>query len=220
MGVPVPLVGPVRALRAGALAVSALTLALAAHLLAGGLLPAGPALLGAAVALGCVATAVTGRRLGLGSIWAGLAGSQALLHLWFGATSRVGGCGWLRHGGWPSGHLHGTSVGACLGSTAPADSATPAGELAASGLFTGDPVAMLGAHLLAVLLTGWLLGRGEAVLWRLWSRLVTPFRLPLPAQPPASARSPQRWFPAGSAPPPSRRILPARRGPPVDQAPG
>jgi hypothetical protein len=224
MGVPVPAtdpvsMGPVRALRAGALAVPALALALAAHLLAGGRTPPGPALLGAGVAIGCVATVATGRRLGPGPIWAGLAGSQGLLHLWLGATSR-GGCGRLRPDGWSANHLHGMSVVDCLGAAAPAGSTVPPGAPVAGGPFIGHAMAMLGAHLLAVLLTGWLLGHGEALLWRLWDRLVAPFRLPRPARPPTSARSPQGWFPARPAPPPSRLILPARRGPPVAHAPG
>jgi hypothetical protein len=230
MDVPVPLVGPLRALRAGALTVAALALALAAHLVAGGRLPPAPALLGAAVVLGCVATMVTGQRLGRSAIWAGLAGSQGLLHLWLGATSRVSGCGWLRHGGWSSDHLHGSPLANCLSLTGPPASPMPTAGLT-TGHFAGQAghyltglaahhlTAMLAAHLLAVLLTGWLLAQGEALLWRLWDRLLDFVQPPRPARPPASTRSPQGWFPAPVAPPADRRILPARRGPPVGHAP-
>ncbi len=217
MGVSGPTIGSLRLLRAGALTAPALGLALTAHLVAGGSTPAGPALIGAVVAVGCLATLATGRRLGRRSICFGLAGSQAALHLWFGSTGRDAGCdvgGWIRHGPWSPGHLHGSSVVDCLGTAATTGRAADTSAAV-------DGVAMLTAHLAAVVLTGLLLGYGETLLWRLLGQLARFFRFsPTTTRPPALTRSPQGWFPSPPPPPAGWRILPARRGPPDGYAPG
>jgi hypothetical protein len=152
--------GP-RALRAAALAVVTVALALAAHLLAGGPRPSTATLAQAvvvmAVAMAVVLTLRAGRPRSTTGLLVGLGGSQLLLHQWF-ALATPGECAGQLVGHLPGGHLL-TSV-------------LPWGLLAQTAracATTGDAsVTMLtvavAAHALAALLTVALVARGEALL--------------------------------------------------------
>lgn len=197
-------------LRAALLATAAVSLALAAHAVAGGRVPDLLALAAAVVAVGCAAVLVTGRRVGRAGTTAGLVLGQAALHGWFALTTDHA-CSVSS----ALGHVHGGAAH-CLPE---ATSAVAAGT--ASGPHqVAAPALMLATHLVAVVLTALLLAHGDALLWRL-AATVRRFR-PLPA--------------AGSAGPtpgrvpvqPSLRRATSRlrcstwhlRGPPVARATG
>lgn len=124
-----------------------------AHIFGGGTLPSGEASMALAALVMAAATLVPGRRLSLGTITALLGIGQVLLHEALSLHTRGAACGNVL----PSGQHHGPQAATCL---------TP-GE----GLFLhADPaLAMVLAHLLGAAVTAVLLGRAEAVLWRLAS---------------------------------------------------
>ncbi len=195
-----PATGGLRLLRAGLLATACVSVALAAHTSAGGHAPDAVALLTATVGVGCAALLVTGRRLGPHTTVVGLVGGQAALHLWFALTS---GQDCAVTGAFT--HAHGVaSRCAPLAGVPPERAATPGAASA---------VAMLLAHLGAVVLLGLLLAHGDALLWRLAGLLPRP----VPAPPSPVVRTPWRLAAVG------RRLTPAgrhaetawpRRGPP------
>jgi hypothetical protein len=152
--------GP-RLLRAAALAVVTVALALAAHLLGGGPRPSaatlGQAVVVLAVAMAVVMTLRAGRPSMTGAL-VGLGGSQLLLHQWF-VLATPGECaGQLASHLLPGGHLL-TSVlpWGLLAQTARACATT--GDASATML-----TAAVVSHALATLLTGALVARGEALL--------------------------------------------------------
>ncbi len=148
---------PFRMLRSAAVAAVILTLAAGAHTLAGGQLPPGPVMAActALVLLGVVlltrwkltATALTGI-LGAG---------QWMLHAAFSVLSESAPTGPA-----PVRHLH----------TAAATGVPAAHDLPHSHLPADLDPPMLGAHVLATLVTAVVLDRGEAALWALaaWLR--------------------------------------------------
>jgi hypothetical protein len=161
-----PATGGGRALRAAALALAAVSLALAAHTSGGGERPGGLALLAAVVVLGCTATLATGRRIARPTAVVGLLGTQLGLHAWFALTS---GHACSVSGLVLGGHHAVPSVAGC----------PPATDATASHVASGGPAAvMLTAHLGAVVLTALLLAHGEAALWRLADLVHGPVRLP------------------------------------------
>ncbi len=152
-GVTSPATGSARLLRAGTLALAAVSLALAAHTLAGGQRPGVLPLLAAAVTLTCGAVLMTGRRVGAVSTTAALVAAQAGLHAWFSATTGTG----CTLSGWLTGH-HAVAVS---GSCPPPAAAAAAPDAAPAAMV------MAAAHLAAVAATALLLAHGDALLWRL-----------------------------------------------------
>ncbi|GAA4360054.1 hypothetical protein GCM10023145_34510 [Angustibacter luteus] len=201
-------------MRAGAFALAAVSLSLAAHTIAGGPLPAPLALLTAVVGVGCVAVAATGRRIGGLGIGAGLVAMQGLLHVWFSLT---GGHGCDVGGIVLSGHHHGAA--ACAqGVSAAATASHPATSSSAGGM---SGLAMPVAHVLAVLLTSALLARGERALWQLatlartylTSGSLVPARATVDAAPAVRRPAPVDVRVTGPADPGRTAI--GRRGPPA-----
>jgi hypothetical protein len=150
---PGPLRGRARALRAGVLGTTALGLALAAHLAGGGHRPPLTLLLVCAGLLGLTAVTATARRVRLRLLLPLLGAQQVLLHLAFDAGAGAAACGAVDP---HAGH----TAGAVL-------SCTPG---AAAMAMPGWPMTL--AHVLAVVLTAWLLVRGERTLWALADRVV------------------------------------------------
>jgi hypothetical protein len=151
-----------RVLRAAALAVVTVALALGAHLIGGGPRPSAATLVQAivvsAVAMAVVTTLRAGRPISTTGLLVGLGGSQLLLHQWF-ALATPGECaGQLVGHLLPGGHLL-TSVlpWGLLAQTARACATT--GDASATMLTVA-----IAAHALAALLTGALVTRGEAML--------------------------------------------------------
>ena len=201
--VSTPSAGGLHALRAGLLATACVSLALAAHASAGGRVPDALALLTALVAVGCAALLATRRPLGQVPTVVGLVLVQAALHLWFALTS---GQGCAVSGALT--HTHGLAP-----QCAPLVGAAP--EPASAPASAG--VLMLLAHLGAVVLTGLLLARGDALLWRLACLLPRPVPSDVDLVVPAPAR------PAAVVAPTTLRPRPVdtrwrRRGPPCAAA--
>jgi len=149
-----PLTGRSRLLRAGVLGSASMLLATGAHLMGGGAVPSAGLLAVAAFLVGLVAVTATSRRCRLRLLLPLLAVEQAVLHLVFNAADAGTAC---LLAATHAGHAA-TSGGGCL----PADPMTMA----------PPSPAMWVSHLVATVLTAWLLTRGEAVLWALAERLV------------------------------------------------
>lgn len=133
-----------RALRVTVLGGTSLALATGAHLVGGGALP-GPGLLTVlAVVLGLIAVPLTRRRCRMPLLIAALGAEQLALHLVFGAAAGLSGC--------VAAGAHHAQVLGC----------TPTAAVDAG---RADAVMLVG-HVLAVLITAWVLARGEAWLWR------------------------------------------------------
>lgn len=156
---PRPVDGSARLLRTCALAASSMTLAVAAHVAGGGQAPtpAGGLLLTCGVL--AVAVGLTSVRLRLPVLLAVVGAGQWLLHEALTAmTARSGtGVGLTVH------DHHG-----------PLTLSTGAGHATAVTSVCGPSAGMLVCHVVASLLTAWLLARGEAALWRVVARLVPP----------------------------------------------
>jgi hypothetical protein len=131
---------------------ASLLLAGLAHLVGGGQLPDPGLGLLLVAATGMVAVVVTARRCRLPMLLTVLGAEQLLLHALLDSSEPVVACA--------EPTLHGGMV--CLPVTGPA------------AVAVGHPLSlvMLGAHVLATVLTAWLLARGEAALWRLADRVV------------------------------------------------
>jgi hypothetical protein len=159
-----PATGWWRAARVGVLGGLSLLLATGAHVLGGGSLPGAGVLLVAALVLGLLAAVVTVRRCRF-ALLAGLLGVQQLaLHELFTVAGAARTC--------------------TLGASGPASAAHPGHvpgvarlitSCASEGgmqMTTGVPGwVMWAAHLGAVLVTAWVLARGEAWLWRAVDRV-------------------------------------------------
>ena len=196
-GRPRAATGPVRLLRICALTAASMALAVGAHAAGGGRLPGAGGLLLLSAGVALVAGVLTSVRL-RGPVLVGVVGiGQWLLHHALMALSGLGG---------PAQTL---TVHAQHGSmTIHAD-----GSAATMGLGhgAGDSATMLGWHVVATVLTAWLLARGEAALWRVVTRLVSP----RPGRRPrVTGRVLAGIVTQGSAPQETlRRVAPAR-GPP------
>lgn len=190
---------PFRVPRAAAVAVTVLALAAAAHMFAGGQLPAFPVMAALTAVVALSAVMLAGTKMTAPILAAYLGGCQAALHLSFSALS---GPGTPIPG--PAHHA-GTVAGA----------ATAAAGAAHDHLSADVSFGMLGMHLAAVLLTALLMARGESALWALaaWLRplidppkptgiqgtrfiTVTPAE-PMPLQGKALGRPPARGPPWG-----------------------
>ena len=143
---------PLRLPRAGAVALTVLTLAAGAHVAAGGQLPALPILAAVAAVVGLSAVLLAGRKMTVPRLAGYLGTSQVVLHLAFSRLADAGTSG-------PAGQPHHGSTAAGWG---PAETPAPYEHLAADA---GSTMTLL--HLAATLLTAILLARGEAALWAL-----------------------------------------------------
>lgn len=205
---------PFHALRSAMVALTVLSLAAGAHMLAGGRLPS-PGILLALLALTALAsTTATRRKLTFPATAGLLGGGQLVLHNAFTAFSgpaispaRPGAASE------PAGHAAPHHLG-------PIPLPVGDGQLAASGLDSQLallPLLMLAGHALATLLCAVLLARGEAALWALAAWLRPLLGLPVPVAPAAVAAPPVvTGRPADSAPLPWRNLRrDCRRGPPA-----
>lgn len=186
--------GWVRLTRAGILGGASLFLASAAHLLGGGALPGAGLLALTGVGLALSAVSLTARRRGFGGLLVALAVQQVVLHLLFHASTTAS-----------------TTGSACATVLMPGHVMAPSSVCASGAAATGASWTMVVAHTLAVVLTGWLLARGERWLWQLVERVracapasagtvrrARPQVSPLPWRP----AGPRCWDPAGSRAPP------------------
>ncbi|WP_154796300.1 hypothetical protein [Occultella kanbiaonis] len=150
--------GLLRLLRAAAVSVSVLGLALGAHLAAGGTL-GDPLVVAAAWAFTMlIAVGVCGGRLNAGTVVALLGAGQFGLHHVFTATAGLGATSGCSTGVVGAGHAHGVALSEtvqhCVGAPGGGHTLT---------------AAMLGAHVLATVLNAALLWRGDRALFALWT---------------------------------------------------
>ncbi len=190
-----------RLVRAGALALTVVALASAAHVTGGAQLPP-PLVLAALAALtACGAFALAGRRLSAPAVLAALGGGQAALHaaLRVLAADTVDVPSHGHHQQWVP--LAAQALGHAGGGAPPA-------------------VPMLLAHAVATLAAGLVLARGERAVWSLWSWL-QPLRVVVLAVLRVPVLRPVAPVPVVVAVRPrsvvARRV--ARRGPPAGSAP-
>ena len=180
---PVPAsLAPVRLLRAAAVSATVLCLAAAAHVAGGGTIPAAGVVIGLSVLTLLPVTLLAGRKLGVTTMAAILAGSQLALHQAFTVLSTTAVCTEAGH------HAYaGAGSLECVASAAGA-----AGGAAHAPAEHG--AAMVGAHVLATALTGLLLVRGEEAVWALaaWLRPLAklPSAIVLPICPAPTAPAP------------------------------
>lgn len=195
---PSPVRGRVRLLRTAALGSASLTLATTAHLLGGGHLPGPLPLIALALLVGTIAVAVTARRCQLPLLAAMLGAEQYGLHAAFGALAETGPSSCLDSGA--TGHVAAGHVGlTCAGGVGP--DGTPAS------------IPMLLAHAVAVLVTAWLLARGEAWAWRVAGEMARVLAIRgQPGLPDAPHPVPPRFL--GRMAPRIRLADAAPRGPP------
>jgi len=147
-----------RAVRVAVLGATSLLLATSAHAVGGGDLPALGVLAVTAIVLGLVAVPLTARRCRTGVLLAVLGVQQTLLHLLFSSAAAHPGCE-------PSGleaAAHQLDAACAMHGTGPMSmqSTGPMADTATAGW------TMIIAHIAATVATAWLLGRGEAWLWR------------------------------------------------------
>ena len=148
-----PATGWRRLVRAVALGGACYGLAIAAHLTGGGGWPGWPVTLMLTGLLGVMSVALTSRRRRTPFVLLVLTGVQTLLHLLFAQVEGAAASCAVIAGG----HHHVTT--ACAPSVAHAAETLPSLPMAA-------------AHLVATVVTAWLLARGEAWLWRAVDRLL------------------------------------------------
>ena len=166
---------------------TSLLLATGAHVLGGGALPGVGVLLVAGMLLGLLAAVLTARRVRLPALLTLLGVQQLALHELFGLAAAAPTCtptayAYAAHAG-HGGHLGG------------ADPLVPGCAAAASGMAAMPETpawVMTAAHVLAVLVTAWVLARGEAWLWRTVARVVAAAGLAVgkPALPRSRGRRP------------------------------
>ena len=159
---------PLRIPRALAVAGTVLSLAAAAHVLAGGELPAPPVIAALAALATLTAAALTGAKMTAPVLAGYLLAGQFALHRAFSALS-----GPAVPGARSTAHVHDGQILPVPGPAAP------------QIMPTADPAAgMLGLHVLATLVTALVVARAEASLWALaaWLRILigppTPAGLP------------------------------------------
>jgi hypothetical protein len=133
-----------------------LLLATSAHAVGGGDLPAFGVLAVTAIVLGLVAVPLSARQCRTGVLLAVLGVQQTLLHLLFSSAAAHPGCEPI--GLQAAAHQFGAACG--MHGTMPM---TDAGTTS---------WAMIVAHIAATVATAWLLGRGEAWLWRTAERAI------------------------------------------------
>jgi hypothetical protein len=147
-----------RAVRVAVLGATSLLLATSAHTFGGGDLPAPGVLAVTAIVLGLLAVPLTGRRCKTGLLLAVLGVQQTLLHLLFSSAAAHPTC--EPAGLQAAAHQLGAACDMHGGVLMSVQSTTP---MTAAGTTSW---AMIIAHALATVATAWLLGRGEAWLWR------------------------------------------------------
>jgi hypothetical protein len=188
--------GWVRLARAGIFGGSSLLLATAGHTVGGGALPGAGLLALTGVGSALVAVSLTARRVRFTALLAVLSVEQVLLHLVFHAATAAGGCADLAMPG------HTMAASTVCG---PAVSSSAVSTSAAYGW------SMLLGHVVAVVITAWLLARGERWLWRAVDRVhayasVRPSRLRRALSASIAARAATRtrftWLPASPRAPP------------------
>jgi hypothetical protein len=161
-----PATGWLRVVRAAVLGSVAFTLALSAHVVAGGQPPSMTVCLVLTMACGGVSIGVTSGRLGLAAITTTLGVFQLGLHyclMWLASA----GCGAGPHVGVAPMRMHGgpAQMLTCVPMTAEAMASTAHVSTAL----------MLGAHAIATVATAWVLAHGERVMWLLVSAVWTVF---------------------------------------------
>jgi hypothetical protein len=193
---------PFHALRSALIALTVVSLAAAAHVFAGGQLPAPGILLAFLALTGLATTAATRLKLNTPAMAGLLGAGQLLLHEAFTVFS-----GTVAGSGGAAGH----HAYAAFPAQPPIAAHSKLHELDSA-----LSLLMLAAHALATLACAVLLARGEDALWALaaWLRPLT--RLPAAATAQAvTERAPALW-PADSAPLPRRNLRrDCRRGPPA-----
>jgi hypothetical protein len=200
---------PFHWLRSAMVATTIVTLAAAAHVVAGGELPA-PAILLALLALtGLGSTTATRLKLNLPAMAGLLGAGQVVLHEAFSAFSVAG----------PSSV---TRSGAVPGATAPAHHTglapipVPAEHLRLHELDSSLAESMFAGHALATLACALLLAKGEDALWQLAAWLRPLVQLPAPLSPRPAAAPVLTARPTESLPLPWRNLRrDCRRGPPA-----
>ena len=139
-----------RAVRVAMLGATSLLLATSAHTIGGGDLPGPGVLAVTAIVLGLVAVPLTGRRCRTGVLLAVLGVQQTLLHLLFSSAAADPVC---QPSGGMDAAVHQLGAACAMHSAMPMTGA-------------GTSWTMIVAHAAATVATAWLLGRGEAWLWR------------------------------------------------------
>ncbi|MCM0616590.1 hypothetical protein [Paenarthrobacter sp. TYUT067] len=189
---------PFRLPRAAAVAVTVLTFAAAAHVFAGGELPAFPVMTALTAVVTLSAVMLAGRKMTAPMLAAYLGVGQTVLHLAFSALSGPGAPA-------PTGAHH----GGLPGGTGSVAAGSPHDHLSAD-----VSLGMLAMHAAAVLVTALVMARGESALWALaaWLRPLVDTLEP-------SAIQTCREVPVAAAPAlsPRRKALlrPPVRGPPL-----
>jgi hypothetical protein len=150
-GMCAPTRGATRLARAAAFGVVVLTIAAGAHVAGGGALPSMTVLALLAIPVTVAAFALTSRRCGLALLLGSMAAAQVLLH----------------------------QTLAALAAPVPGDMSDQMSAASASAMgghamaqADGRSFTMTAAHVLATVVTAWLLARGEQALWQLVSRLL------------------------------------------------
>ncbi|MFI6602583.1 MFS transporter [Nonomuraea sp. NPDC050536] len=197
---------PLRLTRSAAFAAVCVCLGALAHVAGGGSAP-GPAVVGVALcAAFALALAVSGRERSTAAINTALVGAQIVLHELFAITTALDPLS-------PTSSAPGGFWAALLERLSPGGTPGEAGGHA-QGLSVG--LGMWVAHLLATLVTGWWLARGEAALWSLLRRLGRRLTLlrPLPRILPVRRAVPYFYLLAVPMPAPVEHSV-SRRGPPL-----
>lgn len=160
---------PLHVFRAGLVTATVFSLAGGAHLLGGGTLPHPVLVMVLAVLVLAPMTGLAGRRLSLAHLLGILGIAQVGLHEAFTLFSTPLQCSTSTHGG---NHTDAVAVVSCR---------TGAIVTAAHHEFSGAGLAMLGGHVLAVVLTALVLHGAEAGLWLAWDWLLPLTTLSRPA---------------------------------------
>ena len=153
-----------RAVRVAVLGATSLLLATSAHTFGGGDLPAPGVLAVTAIVLGLLAVPLTRRRCRTGLLLAVLGVQQTLLHLLFSSAAAHPTC--EPAGLQAAAHQLGAACGMHGAVLTSVQSTTPMTD---AGITSGT---MIIAHALATVATAWVLGRGEAWLWRTAERVI------------------------------------------------
>lgn len=194
---------PFHALRSGAMAITMVSLAAAAHVFAGGELPSAPVLLAVIALTGLATTLATRFKLGFLAVGTLLGASQFALHEAFTAFSPINVTA-------PAAEGHHSSGEHLL-------SGLEAGEAHLHELDTPLSWLMLGGHVLATAASALLLAWGEKALWQLEAWLRPLFQLiRLVFRPDAGSAPRVLGSPDVFVPQPWRNLRQdSRRGPPA-----
>jgi hypothetical protein len=183
-GQQLPTSGLQRAVRVVVLGGSSMLLACAAHVAGGGLLPGIGLIAVLTVLVGMVAIVATARQCRVPGLLAVLGAEQLVLHYLLAAGGQSASAG----GG----------VGCVPGTVAAAhhvgmaDAMVCRSDLVATGatdtLLHATWFSMVGGHVLATVVTAWMLARGEALLWQLADQIVRASLPPAALWPAAALR--------------------------------